>query len=114
MPQAPEAFGEADGCFLDGPIHPISMEQSGHPEGKEKDSHNISQFRSTTLLNVEGKTSLLLVAKRMTTTLQTITLTHQYTSCQKVGVPGWASWLRKALGYDPGTNPDNQAQQISI
>ncbi|KAJ8278107.1 hypothetical protein GJAV_G00083890 [Gymnothorax javanicus] len=54
---------------------------------KEKDSHNINQFKSIALLNVEGKIFFSVMAKRMTNYL----LANNYidTSCQKAGVPGF-------------------------
>ncbi|XP_016140413.1 uncharacterized protein [Sinocyclocheilus grahami] len=54
---------------------------------KEKESHNISQFRGIALLNVEGKIFFSVMAKRMTSYLQA----NNYidTSCQKAGVPGF-------------------------
>lgn len=54
---------------------------------KEKDSHDISQFKGIALLNVEGKIFFSVVAKRMTNYL----LANNYIdiSCQKAGVLGF-------------------------
>ena len=54
---------------------------------KVKDSHNITQFRGISLLNVEGKIFFSVMARRMTSYL----LANNYidTSCQKAGVPGF-------------------------
>lgn len=54
---------------------------------KEKDSHNISQFRGIDILNVEGKIFFSVMAKPVTNYLQA----NNYidTSCQKAGVPGF-------------------------
>ena len=54
---------------------------------KEKDSKDISQFRTISLLNVEGKIFFSILAKRLTSYL----LKNNYvdTSVQKGGVPGF-------------------------
>lgn len=54
---------------------------------KDKESHNISQFRGIALLNVEGKIFFSVMAKQMTS----CHLAKNYidTSCQKTGVPGF-------------------------
>ena len=54
---------------------------------KEQESHNISQFRSIALLNVEGKVFFAVMAKRLTSYL--IENGYIDTSCQKAGVPGF-------------------------
>lgn len=58
---------------------------------KEKDSQNISQFRGTALLNVEGKLFFTVVARCIASNF----LSNNYidASCQKPAVPGFAGWL---------------------
>ena len=55
---------------------------------KEKDSKTVTQFRTISLLNVEGKIFFAVLAKRMTQYLTS----NQYidTSVQKGGVPGFS------------------------
>ncbi|KAL0196268.1 hypothetical protein M9458_009840, partial [Cirrhinus mrigala] len=62
---------------------------------KEKDSHNISQFREIALLNVEGKIFFSVMATRMTSYL----LANKYidTSCQKAGVPGFPGCVEHSV-----------------
>lgn len=54
---------------------------------KEQESHNISQFTSTALLNVEEKVFFAVMAKRLTSYLTG----NGYidTSCQNAGVSGF-------------------------
>lgn len=54
---------------------------------KEKDSHTLRQFRGIALLNMEGKISFAVLARRISAYL----LGNKYidTSCQKAGVPGF-------------------------
>lgn len=58
---------------------------------KEKDSKDISQFRTISLLNVEGKIFFSILAKRLTSYL----LKNNYvdTSVQKGGVPGFSGCI---------------------
>lgn len=66
---------------------------------KEKDSQNLSQFRSIALLNVEGKILTSFLARHITSFL----LANNYidTRCQKAGVPGF-----------PGICGKNQAHKV--
>lgn len=63
-----------------------------HAEGifipKEKDSKHVSQFRTISLLNVEGKIFFAILARRLTTYLTTNGYVD--TSVQKGGVPGFS------------------------
>lgn len=58
---------------------------------KETNSKDISQFRNTALLNVEGKIFFSVLARRMTNYL----LKNGYveTNCQKAGVPGFPGYI---------------------
>ncbi|XP_052245600.1 uncharacterized protein LOC127854577 [Dreissena polymorpha] len=70
--QVPECWQKAEGLFVP----------------KETNSHNISQFRTISLLNVEGKIFFAVLARRLTTYLTA----NKYvdTSIQKGGVPGFS------------------------
>lgn len=62
---------------------------------KEKDSREISRFRSISLLSVEGKIFYAVLARGMTSYL----LENGYvdTSCQKAGVPGSPGCVEHSL-----------------
>ena len=68
----PDCWKQAEGCFVP----------------KEKDSKTIKQFRTISLLNVEGKIFFSILANRMTSYM----LSNQYinTSVQKGGIPGFS------------------------
>ena len=70
--KVPSAWKEAEGIFTP----------------KERNSKNINQFRTISLLNVEGKTFFAILARRLTTYLTA----NRYinTSVQKGGVPGFS------------------------
>ncbi|XP_052268608.1 uncharacterized protein LOC127869987 [Dreissena polymorpha] len=70
--QVPECWQKAEGLFVP----------------KETNSHNNSQFRTISLLNVEGKIFFAVLARRLTTYLTA----NKYvdTSIQKGGVPGFS------------------------
>ena len=53
---------------------------------KEENSTEIKQFHTISLLNVAGKISIGILARRLTTFK--LDNDHMYTSVQKVGVPG--------------------------
>ena len=68
----PDCWKQAEGCFVP----------------KEKDSKTVKQFRTISLLNVEGKIFFSILANRMTSYM----LSNQYinTSVQKGGIPGFS------------------------
>ena len=68
--QMPDSWLLSEGCFIP----------------KEEDSRTLKQFRTISLLNVEGKVFLSILAKRLTTYM----LANNYmdTSVQKGGIPG--------------------------
>lgn len=59
---------------------------------KEKEASNISPFQPISLLNVEGKIFLCIVAQRLSTYLER----NKYidTSLQKSGIPGFSGCLK--------------------
>jgi hypothetical protein len=71
----PESWMVAEGCFIP----------------KEEDSCSLKQFRTISLLNVEGKTCMAVLAKRMTSYM----LSNKYidTAVQKGGIPGVAGCI---------------------
>ena len=73
--KVPEEWQKAEGIFTP----------------KEKDSKDISQFRTISLLNVEGKIFFSVLSKRLTNYL----LKNNYvdTSVQKGGVPGFSGCI---------------------
>ena len=73
--KVPEEWQKAEGIFTP----------------KEKDSKDISQFRTISLLNVEGKIFFSVLSKRLTNFL----LKNNYvdTSVQKGGVPGFSGCI---------------------
>ena len=70
-----DSWMEAEGCFVP----------------KEEDSENLGQFRTISLLNVEGKIFLAILSKRLTDYF----LNNKYidVSVQKGGIPGFSGCL---------------------
>lgn len=64
---------------------------------KEQNSSNISQFRSITLLNSEGKIFFSILAKRMSSYLTSNG--YIITRCQKAGVPGFGGAWNTQQSY---------------
>ncbi|XP_052224084.1 uncharacterized protein LOC127839738 [Dreissena polymorpha] len=75
--------------YLEKGQNPGLLEESGgNIRPKEKDSKDIGQFRTISLLNVEGKIFFAVLAKRLTTFLTDNNYVD--TSIQKGGVPGFS------------------------
>jgi len=68
----PECWQAAEGCFAP----------------KEKDSKNVKQFRTISLLSVKGKIFFSILARRLT--IYMTTNTYIDTSVQKGGIPGFS------------------------
>ena len=68
----PSSWKRAEGCFVP----------------KEKDAHSVKQFRTISLLNVEGKIFFSVLGKRMTTYMTSNSYVD--TSIQKGGIPGFS------------------------
>ena len=70
-----DMWHQAEGCFIP----------------KEENSETLKQFRTISLLNIEGKIFLAVLAKRMTTYM----LDNKYIdiAVQKGGVPGVSGWV---------------------